>query len=42
VSHSDTGAPAATAVAATVKAWAQRSGASAPAVTFTMSVRDMR
>ena len=39
VSHSDTSAPAATAVAATVKPWLQRSGSSAPAVTFTTSGR---
>ena len=41
VSHNDTGTPAATAVAATVNAWAHRSGASVPAVTFTTSVRVM-
>ena len=42
VSHSETSAPAATAVAATVKPWLQRSGSSAPAVTFTTSGRTMR
>ena len=35
MSHSETSAPAATAVAATVNAWAHRSGSSAPAVDFT-------
>ena len=34
VSHSETGTPLATAVAATVKAWLQRSGSSLPAVTL--------
>ena len=34
VSHSDTGTPLATAVAATVNAWLQRSGSSLPAVTL--------
>ncbi|RKS71164.1 hypothetical protein BZB76_5650 [Actinomadura pelletieri DSM 43383] len=37
VSHSDTGTPLATAAAATVNAWLQRSGASAPAVTLMTS-----
>src|SRR4051812_14408381 len=35
VSQSDTGTPAAAAVAATVNAWAHRSGASEPAVALT-------
>ena len=39
VSHSDTSLPAAQAVAATVNAWAHRSGASAPDVIFTTSRR---
>ena len=39
VSQSETGAPAAAAVAATVKAWEQRSGASLPLVHFTTSGR---
>ena len=34
VSHSETGTPLATAAAATVKAWLQRSGSSLPAVTL--------
>lgn len=34
VSHSDTGTALAAAAAATVNAWLQRSGASAPAVTL--------
>jgi hypothetical protein len=34
VSHSETGTPLATAAAATVKAWLQRSGSSWPAVTL--------
>ena len=42
VSHSETSAPAATAVAATVKPWLQRSASSAPAVTFTTRARGMR
>ena len=40
VSHRPTSAPAATAAAATVNAWLQRSGSSAPQVTFTTSFRD--
>ena len=42
VSHSETSAPAATAVAATVNPWLQRSGSSAPQVTLTTSGRTMR
>jgi hypothetical protein len=42
VSHSDTGTPAAAAVAATVNACEQRSGASAPAVALTTRVRVIR
>ena len=34
MSHSETGTPLAAAVAATVKAWLQRSGSSLPAVTL--------
>src|SRR6266511_1535341 len=41
VSQSDTGTPAATAVAATVKACEQRSGASIPAVALMTRVRAM-
>src|SRR5690606_39032888 len=41
VSHNETRAPAATAVAATVNACAHRSGASVPAVALTTSVRAM-
>ncbi len=37
VSHSETGTPLAAAAAATVNAWLQRSGASAPAVTLITS-----
>jgi hypothetical protein len=37
VSHSETGTPLATAAAATVKAWLQRSGSSLPAVTLMTS-----
>ncbi len=42
VSHNETGAPALSAVAATVNACAHRSGASAPAVALTTSVGGMR
>jgi hypothetical protein len=41
VSHSDTRAPAAMAVAATVNAWEHRSGASMPAVALTTRIRAM-
>lgn len=37
VSHRETGTPLAAAAAATVNAWLQRSGASAPAVTLITS-----
>ncbi len=37
MSHSETGTPLATAAAATVKAWLQRSGSSLPAVTLMTS-----
>ncbi|MCU1624664.1 MAG: hypothetical protein JWL79_3509 [Frankiales bacterium] len=39
VSHTDTSAPEATATEATVSAWRHRSGASAPAVSFTTRER---
>ena len=42
MSQSETATPAAAAVAATVKACEQRSGASAPAVALTTRVRAMR
>ncbi len=41
VSQRETDTPAAAAVAATVNAWAHRSGASAPAVALTTRVRAM-
>ncbi len=41
VSHSETDAPAATAEAATVNAWLQRSASSEPHVTLTTSFRAM-